>query len=553
MVRTSFAAALAALLLGFAAPQLASAQEQSRAVSRAPVGAWTVLGWVSPAGNGYCTAERASGTMQLAFGRYPQGYALILQSPAWKLAENGDYPVQLVAPGALDGDSRARVINEKTVIIAISQDVAVLRNVAGSSAFQVQTSSAKIDVPLDDLAPALTELDTCFTQRAQAAVNPFATPSAGNAPATPVVSRLNSLTEEQTFLTIKNGDKSYRLEAVIVKPANASGRLPVALITHGKDRALGMTAQRASWMLPQARDMAHRGYMAVAVVRRGYGLSDGTPGLAPSAPFVSCQQQDFEKAFDAEAEDLEAALRVIAERPDADGARMIAMGPSVGGGAVIALAARAPKGLVAAINVSGGMHVSTAAGPCQFEASLANAMRSYGSRTRVPTLWLYAENDKLFGPQLVRSMHAAYTGANGKATLKMFGPLGEDGHALFALAQGRLQYLTELDRFLRLQNLPTWTAAQLEAAMKSGGLAPTARAQTENYFAAPTPKVMVATRDGRSMFWQAAGGDLAEVRNRALETCQQKANTPCVVLMENFESASKPVASSQPRTNGNVN
>ena len=552
MARTSFAAALTALLLGVVTPQFASAQE-SRAVSRAPVGAWTVLGWVSPTGNGYCTAERASGGMQLAFGRYQQGYALILQSPAWKLAENGDYPVQLVAPGALDGDFRARVINEKTVIIAISQDVAVLRNVAGAKAFQVQTSGAKIDVPLDDLAPALTELDTCFTQRAQAVVNPFATPTAGNAPSTPVVSRSNSLVEEQTFLTVKNGDKSYRLEAVIVKPANASGRLPVALISHGKDRALGMTAQRASWMLPQARDMAYRGYLAVAVVRRGYGLSDGTPGVAPSAPFVSCQQQDFEKAFDAEAEDLEAAMRVIAERPDADGNRVIAMGPSVGGGSVLALAARAPKGLLAAINVSGGMHVSNGSAACPFEASLAKAMGTFGSRTRVPTLWLYAENDKLFGPELVRSMHAAYTGANGRASLKMFGPLGEDGHALFALAQGRLQYLTELDRFLRAQNLPTWTAVQLEAAMKAGGLAQNARLQTENYFAAPTPKVMVATRDGRSMYWQAAGGDLSEVRTKALETCEQKSNTPCAVLMENFEFAAKPVASSQPRTNGNVN
>lgn len=552
MVRTSFIA-LAALFASAVTPQLASAQETSRSVSRAPVGAWTVMGWVSPKGDGYCTAERAHNGMQLAFGRYQKGYGLLLQSPTWKLAENGDYPVQLLAPGALDGDGRAHVINEKTVMIAISNDGAVLRKVAAAKTFQVTASSATIEVPLDDLTPALTELDNCFTQRAQAPNNPFATPTAGNAPATAVVSQSNSLVEEQTFLTVKNGDKSYRLEAVIVKPANASGRLPVALITHGKDRALGMTAQRAGWMLPQARDMAYRGYLAVAVVRRGYGLSDGTPGIAPSGPFVSCQQQDFEKAFDAEAEDLEAALRVIAERPDADGNRMIAMGPSVGGATVLALAARAPKGLVAAINVSGGMHVSSGGGTCGFEGPLAKAMGTLGSRTRVPTLWLYAENDKLFGPELVRSMHAAYTAANGKATLKMFGPLGEDGHALFAVAQGRLQYLTELDRFLRAQNLPTWTGPQLDAAMKAGGLGPVARAQTENYFAAPTPKVMVATRDGRSMYWQAAGGSLSEVRAKALDTCREKNGGECVVLMENFESASKPVASSQPRTNGNVN
>jgi hypothetical protein len=45
----------------------------------------------------------------------------------------------------------------------------------------------------------------------------------------------------------------------------------------------------------------------------------------------------------------------------------------------------------------------------------------------------------------------------------MFGPLERDGHDLFALFDGRLLWLTELDRFLRVQRLPTWDPVPLAA------------------------------------------------------------------------------------------
>ncbi len=47
-------------------------------------------------------------------------------------------------------------------------------------------------------------------------------------------------------------------------------------------------------------------------------------------------------------------------------------------------------------------------------------MTGFGSRTRVPTLWLYAENDSLFGPELVRGMHEAYVKAGGRVDCRCF-------------------------------------------------------------------------------------------------------------------------------------
>jgi len=45
-------------------------------------------------------------------------------------------------------------------------------------------------------------------------------------------------------------------------------------------------------------------------------------------------------------------------------------------------------------------------------------------------LWVYATNDTFFSPDLGRAMHAAYTGAGGKAEFVDVGLFGADGHML---------------------------------------------------------------------------------------------------------------------------
>src|SRR5262249_6957419 len=304
-----------------------------------------------------------------------------------------------------------------------------------------------------------------FAPRSSDATAPAA--SAIPAPAT-------GLTEEPTFLTVRSGQSSYRLEALIVRPARAQGRLPVALITHGKNPVTELPFIRSELMLPQARDLAYRGWLAVVVVRRGYGRSDGLVGANTAADaFATCQNPDFRRAFDAEADDLDGALRVVAERPDADASRVIALGNSVGGGAVLAFAARQPKGLVAAINISGGAQFTAdKIGRCGGDEALLKAMTAFGASTRVPTFWVYAQNDRLFGPDLVRRMRDAFASAGGKVDLHQLGALTVDGrpvdgHALFSTLSGRAQWLAELDRFLRARALPTWRPADVTAALRA--------------------------------------------------------------------------------------
>ncbi len=76
---------------------------------------------------------------------------------------------------------------------------------------------------------------------------------------------------------------------------------------------------------------------------------------------------------------------------------MIAVGSSAGGFASIALSATAPPGLVAAISFAAGRGSRADDDVCDEEA-LVRAMAAFGRTSRIPMLWIYAENDKFFRP-----------------------------------------------------------------------------------------------------------------------------------------------------------
>ena len=346
------------------------------------------------------------------------------------------------------------------------------------------------------------------------------------------------LTEEVTFLTIRGLAGTYQLEALIVREAKATGRLPIALLTHGKPRfAADMAKTSAALMAWQARDLAYRGYLAVAVVRRGYGRSDGTPGKATNAPYAVCNLADLQRYFLVESDDLDGALRTIAQRPDADGTRAIAIGASVGGGAVLALAARNPPGLAAAVNVAGAMRITDAQGAllCPHDLPIA-ALASFGGNTKTPTLWVYSENDSFFPPDIARKLHAAYVAQGGVATLRIVPPLREDGHYVFERLAGREHWLAALDPFLQTQGLPTWTAQQVDTIMRTANIPANRRQTVEAYLSLYTPKVLVQAPNG-VMIGNGDTRGLEPARTDALAACQKSTGTPCKVIMENFDMA----------------
>ena len=138
---------------------------------------------------------------------------------------------------------------------------------------------------------------------------------------------------EETFLPVEIKGQPYKLAALVMKEAGV-GRLPVAVITHGQAReAEDRERVAARNYLRTAREFARRGWLAVAVVRRGFGRSEGKQFYA----LRGCRNGEFTPVLDDQADDIEAAVKALGRRSDADISQVIALGVSVGGATVLNL------------------------------------------------------------------------------------------------------------------------------------------------------------------------------------------------------------------------
>lgn len=335
------------------------------------------------------------------------------------------------------------------------------------------------------------------------------------------------LIEQDGFLNTRINGQLVRLETFTARMKDApEAKLPVALITHGKPPSEGrMSDMRARLYAAHARDFARRGYLAVVVMRRGFGRSDG-----PAPEPVSCAAKDFTANFEAAADDLQGVLAEIAKRPDADPGRVVAIGASHGGAAALALAARNPAGLRGVINVSGGLRIEG----CGRDAQLIEPISASASRAKVRTLWIYAENDATFPPAVVDRMHEAWLQGGGDVRRVRLAAFGKDGHTVFNQLTGRRAWLSEADAFLRDLGLPTWTQQDVNSLITSLGLPPRNGAGAERYLASPGEKALAKSADGKSINFQFGAPTLEEARKRALHNCESREpKQTCEIVAEN--------------------
>jgi dienelactone hydrolase len=237
---------------------------------------------------------------------------------------------------------------------------------------------------------------------------------------------------EQRWL-IPTDDGSGRLMRTVVFRPNANTPRHMVVINHGAPTS-------GPWTLPQPRFapaaawFVERGYVVVVPQRRGYGETGGRH----DETYGSCEKADFIGAGREGARDIAATVAFMRQRPFVQPEGTYVIGQSAGGWATLAYASLNPPGVPAMINFAGGRggHRDNIPNNNCSPEKLVLGAASFGRTARVPTLWIYTENDSFFDPALSRRMADAYRRAGGPVQFELLKAFRQDGHGLFDGREG---------------------------------------------------------------------------------------------------------------------
>ncbi len=211
-----------------------------------------------------------------------------------------------------------------------------------------------------------------------------------------------------------------------------NGPFPLVVMNHGRAAdAVARASPERFRFIGVVRYWVGKGYAVLVPTRLGYGATGVVPDTEESGP---CDNRAYKPMTEAAAHQIRTAATFAATLPFVDASRIILMGQSVGGLATIIAAGKNVPGVVAAINVAGGSGGAPRVRPrkpCSPER-LQEFFALAGKSTKVPTLWLYAENDLFWGADIPRRWHQAFERAGGAATFVMTPPVDTDGHKLLA-------------------------------------------------------------------------------------------------------------------------
>ena len=224
---------------------------------------------------------------------------------------------------------------------------------------------------------------------------------------------------------IPSTQAGFLMRARVFRPAG-NGPFRLAVINHGSEQDSGRRQKSQTPEFPQLTNwFLDRGYAVVLPERPGHG--GGGRYIEDQG---GCAKADYIKSGNGAADSIEAAIAYLQRQPFVEPRGIVVAGHSAGAWGSLAYAARHPLGVRAVINFSGGRgghNFNKPLNNCSPER-LVTAAGVFGRTTRVPTLWLYAENDTYFPPALSQAMAGAFQNAGGRAEYHLLPPLAGDGH-----------------------------------------------------------------------------------------------------------------------------
>jgi dienelactone hydrolase len=221
----------------------------------------------------------------------------------------------------------------------------------------------------------------------------------------------------------------------MIRPVG-DGPFPLLVLNHGvsldpKERSYFPTIEfrdAALWFSKQ-------GYVVVAPLRPGYGATAiekperGLFGLFFSG-VGNCSDANFRDAGLAIASLDMWVIDYMSTQSFIKRDDVIVVGQSGGGWGAIALASQNPSSVRAIIGFEAGRggHFNGKPNSNCAPDRLVEAAAQFGRTARIPTLWIYVQNDSYFGPELSRRLASAYEAAGGNVEYHLLPDFGEDGH-----------------------------------------------------------------------------------------------------------------------------
>jgi dienelactone hydrolase len=321
-----------------------------------------------------------------------------------------------------------------------------------------------------------------------------------------------------------DGIHSLELEAIVVRPDDGVAH-PLAVLNHGSPRDSDDRSTMSPYRLwSQAVAFARRGWVVVVPMRRSYGISQGEWAEG----YGSCSNPDYAAAGRQGAGDIAAVARYMSGQSYVSKGKWISVGHSAGAFATLALAADAPNDLAAAIAFAPGRG-STAPDEVCGEKQLVAAFAQYGRTSRVPLLWVAAENDHFFGPRLVPLLTGAFAKAGGNLTFVKTAAFGDDGHQLFTTASGISTWSPIVDRFLAANNLAL-RGRLIEVTLPNVAAPPelgrNGRDSFKTYLENGPNKAFAIAGDSR-FGWVSGRRTVEEARKAAMDSCASGTSAKC--------------------------
>lgn len=218
-----------------------------------------------------------------------------------------------------------------------------------------------------------------------------------------------------------DGTRPIMLEGTFYPP-DGTAPAPLAIFTHGSD--VGKNQLRSWSFSTEARWLRDNGFAVLVLMRRGRGTSEGINGEEDFGRDHDGGLNDVSAGVAEAVDDLDSAIAFGRTLPGVKPGPVLLAGQSRGGFLAMHYAGLKPNEVMGVVNFVGGWYPY---GPVT-TSYYANAGR--GAADKVPQLWLYADNDRLYPEALIREYHQAFTAAGGSVRFELLHGVPGDGHLL---------------------------------------------------------------------------------------------------------------------------